>query len=516
MQPQPRPPFDQLEARTGICVADGWGLKIYVQRGHLVVEDGVGQDRRVRRFHKATSNLTRLIIRGHSGYQTLEAARWLSDAKIGVAHIDTDGSVLTVATRGIDNPGLRRAQVLAGDNESGIEISRLLIGEKILGQHRVAARLESGIDDIEEGIDAADRAVSLDELRQAEMLAAVAYWHAWTEVGVEFIRADQTHIPEHWRTFGQRRSTQSASARRAINPINAVLNYLYALLEAEARLATISVGLDPGIGIVHLDKYARDSFALDLMEVGRPLVETYVLDLLEGHRFRAKDFYETRTGGCRVSRPLAHVLSETCTSWRDALAGPVEAITEILAKSSGQGVSNLSTPLTESNRREAKGSSWNQPGTPTTKPANHCDPCGKPLEGARKLCPECHQAFQESAGWLASGRLKLATMRESGDDPAHGGKAAQLRGRKNRAHHLANAKWETTNNSADPIDFVESILPGLKLLTVRVISEATGLSIDYCSKIRRGVRTPHRRHWEALAAIADSKTSVADVKLSSK
>jgi len=31
---------------------------------------------------------------------------------------------------------------------------------------------------------------------------------------------------------------------------------------------------------------------------------------------------------------------------------------------------------------------------------------------------------------------------------------------------------------------------------------ATGLSVDYCSKIRRGLKTPHPRHWEALGAVA--------------
>jgi len=52
------------------------------------------------------------------------------------------------------------------------------------------------------------------------------------------------------------------------------LNYLYALLEAEARLAAATLGLDPGLGVLHVDTQARDSLACDLMEAARPLAAT--------------------------------------------------------------------------------------------------------------------------------------------------------------------------------------------------------------------------------------------------
>ena len=41
--------------------------------------------------------------------------------------------------------------------------------------------------------------------------------------------------------------------------ICAILNYLYAVLEAESRIALLAIGLDPGIGILHTDQRARDS-----------------------------------------------------------------------------------------------------------------------------------------------------------------------------------------------------------------------------------------------------------------
>jgi CRISPR/Cas system-associated endonuclease Cas1 len=42
-----------------------------------------------------------------------------------------------------------------------------------------------------------------------------------------------------------RGSLLTSSPRLAINPANAILNYLYAILEAETRLACLTLGLDP-------------------------------------------------------------------------------------------------------------------------------------------------------------------------------------------------------------------------------------------------------------------------------
>ena len=96
------------------------------------------------------------------------------------------------------------------------------------------------------------------------------------------------------------RSLLVASPRRAVNPANALLNYLYSLLEAEARLALLAVGCDLGFSVIHAEQPYRDSFALDLMEPARPHVDAFVLDLLKSHTFDRSDFFEMRDGGCRL------------------------------------------------------------------------------------------------------------------------------------------------------------------------------------------------------------------------
>src|SRR5207249_4672193 len=105
-----------------------------------------------------------------------------------------------------------------------------------------------------------------------EARAAAAYWSAWRDVAISFPQRN-ARVPEHWRRFGTRDSLLTGSPRVATNPANAALNYLYAILESESRLAAVALGLDPGIGLLHVDTNARDSLALDLMEAARPSVD---------------------------------------------------------------------------------------------------------------------------------------------------------------------------------------------------------------------------------------------------
>lgn len=65
----------------------------------------------------------------------------------------------------------------------------------------------------------------------AEAKAAEAYWDAWNPVRLEFARRD--FVPDHWRVFEARRSPFTLRPRNAANPLNAILNYLYTLLEIE-------------------------------------------------------------------------------------------------------------------------------------------------------------------------------------------------------------------------------------------------------------------------------------------
>lgn len=256
--------------RAGVLVLDGCGICVNVERGRLHVSDGTGPRRREGCFPRAGSGLRRLVVLGHSGALSFDSLRWLADTQVGFVQLDTDGRLLAAsADLGRDDPRLRRAQALAIDSPTGDDIARHLFAEKLAGQVATLARLgdRGAVGDtvgaMREAGARLHTATNRDELRLAEGLAAAVYWTAWAPVPVRFVRRDIARVPEGWLTFGARRSPLTGNPRLAANPANAILNYLYAILEAEARLACLAVGLDPGLGVLHADLKARDSLALD-------------------------------------------------------------------------------------------------------------------------------------------------------------------------------------------------------------------------------------------------------------
>jgi CRISPR-associated endonuclease Cas1 len=331
-----------------------------------VVEDGVGRDRRTRVFSRATHGINRLFVIGSDGYVTLDAVRWLHQLGIALIHLDRDGAILATSTPHGGDARLRRLQAAAAGNDTGIEVSRMLLRAKLDGQATVLAALPAGrptTDDFEKAAAALESAASLDELRWAERDAALAYWTAWGLVNVRFARRDARLVPEQWLVFGRRGSLLTTSPRLAVNPANAILNYLYAILEAETRLACLTVGLDPGLGIVHVDYQSRDSFALDLMEAARPAVDAHLIELLQTRTFTRRDFAETARGVCRVNPPLSHELATSATLWAAAIAPAAEAVAKILAEADGSRVKQTPTPLTGRNRSARHG-----PANPASQP----------------------------------------------------------------------------------------------------------------------------------------------------
>src|ERR1700687_1071111 len=196
--------------------------------------------------------------------------------------LERDGSVL--ATTGPVRPSdarLRRAQALAQQSGVALRIVRELINRKLAGQEElVRSKLHNSLpaDTIARANSGVKTAETISSIRQLEAQAAYAYWSAWCDIPIAFPKNDLRRVPEHWRSFGSRHSPLTGSPRLAVNPPNAILNYLYALLESEARLAIAALGLDPGIGVMHVDSPSRDSLACDLMEAVRPPVDSYLLD----------------------------------------------------------------------------------------------------------------------------------------------------------------------------------------------------------------------------------------------
>ena len=458
----------------GVLVLSGYGLRLGVERGHLVMEDGIAETRRVRRMSRVDRDVKRITIIGHAGTISLDAIRSLHDVKVPLLHLDTDGRVLAmVAPDGPDHPTLRRAQARAVDSEVGVTIMRDLLRQKLDGQERVLHSLTAGqlaLPRMELGRRALTEAKDFIDLRGAESQAAAAYWIAWGRVPVNFLQRDQEEVPKHWRTFNQRVSALTGSPRLAVNPANALLNYIYTILEAEARLALLAVGCDPGIGIQHADYKTRDSMACDVMEAVRPDVDAWLLAYLEQRRLRRQDFVELRNGQCRLMPAIARELAATASLWATTLGPVVEGVAKALyehatspespapwnhtrARRPKSPTKRLATPLTQEHRRQAT----------RLEPKSAERPIARPITHFQQ--PDIEERF--------------GARRPGTTIPPH--------------------PFITRTLTRE--QFLYYVIPILGEMRPEEIAAGVGLSESYCAKIQGGRGTPHRKHWAAFAKL---------------
>jgi CRISPR-associated protein Cas1 len=122
----------------------------------------------------------------------------------------------------------------------------------------------------------------LDTLRGMEGDAARHYFAGFSSM----LRADR----ETFTITGRTR-------RPPLDPTNALLSFLYALLLSDCVAGAQGVGLDPQMGFLPSLRPGRPSLGLDLMEELRPiLADRLTLTLINRRQIGASDF-DRRTGG---------------------------------------------------------------------------------------------------------------------------------------------------------------------------------------------------------------------------
>ena len=113
-------------------------------------------------------------------------------------------------------------------------------------------------------------------------------------------------------TFEQR------TRRPATDPFNAALNYLYGMLYTTVENALLAAGLDPYLGLFHVDEYNAPTLAFDLIEPFRPWADRFLIDLCLDGLWQA-DFIDRKPdGGCYLNRAGKRCL---IPRWNEYLTG---------------------------------------------------------------------------------------------------------------------------------------------------------------------------------------------------
>ncbi len=215
---------------------------------------------------------------------------------------------------------LRREQYRWADRpERRAEIARAVVAGKVHNARNLLLRagresdlpadqaaLSSAAARLADALPAIGRADDVDSVRGHEGDAARVYFEAFPAM----VRQNR----DVFRLNGRTR-------RPPLDPMNALLSFLYSLLTADCtaaaaaagldpsvgflqpaagavgRRAAAAAGLDPSVGFLHTDRPGRPGFALDLMEEFRPLLaDRLALALVNRQQVKPSGF-TTRDGG---------------------------------------------------------------------------------------------------------------------------------------------------------------------------------------------------------------------------
>jgi CRISPR/Cas system-associated endonuclease Cas1 len=192
-------PHSRPIRKPGVLTLRGYGIRVQVSAGHLLLHDGIADERWTIRLPRVNHGLKRLVMIGSDGLITLEALRWISEVGAAFVMLDRRGKVLA-ATGPVSSSDakLRRAQALALGNGTALKISKELISQKLAGQATLVRDVlcdSATADAIARFGDELPSAESIEVVRLTEAQAARCYWQSWSNVPILWPRKDERPYP---------------------------------------------------------------------------------------------------------------------------------------------------------------------------------------------------------------------------------------------------------------------------------------------------------------------------------
>lgn len=306
----------------------GHGVSMRVENNALVIRDGFTyypQEQNVQRFFPRDLDLpNRIMLLDGSGTLSFEVLSWLSAQGVSLLRVDRKGEVACVAS-GIGFAGdpakVEWQRQTRADEKRRFQFAADLIRKKLfasinaletyLPQSRARdialSKTNLGIEKLAVG-----SFTDMNHIFAIEGECASAYFASWHGLEIRWKSLARRPVPKGWHVYSGRSSLATgvkAENRNASHPLNAMLNYGYAVRLSAMLLQVIADGYDPTFGIMHNGRRAKPAFVLDLIEPERPVVDAAILKLVHEYRFAAADFIIRSNGSCRLSPQLARVVA---------------------------------------------------------------------------------------------------------------------------------------------------------------------------------------------------------------
>jgi CRISPR-associated protein Cas1 len=261
----------------------------------------------------------RFVIRAGDKQLAVSAHKVRSILLATAAHLSTDAIQLAIAhnidlvflnkygepyarvwqTKMGSTAAIRRRQLEAADGAEGLALVLEWVQAKLRHQAEFLDELRQRRPDSGDLFDGALGAVR-SALARLPSLGGTLDERRATVMGVEgaagraYFDCLGRLVPAEYRFDGR-------SRRPAKDGFNAVLNYAYGVLYSLVERACVCAGLDPHVGLLHTDDYAKKSLVFDLIEPFRILGDRAAVLLFTGRRAQ-KGFFEAVPGGVALSK----------------------------------------------------------------------------------------------------------------------------------------------------------------------------------------------------------------------
>ncbi len=210
---------------------------------------------------------------------------------------------------------LRRTQHLTGaDRDKSVAIASTLLSGKLYNQRAVLRRY---LRDYGGQADAQGMVSELStaEKRLSRCLHQLADCDAIDKLMGREGEAAQVYFGVFQHLIRQPDFQFDARRRRPpTDPVNALLSFCYTLLTHDCRSALETTGLDPASGFLHQLRSGRPSLALDLAEEFRPMIDRFVLSLINKRQLAINDFEEWPNGSFTLKEEPRRTL---LAAWQD-------------------------------------------------------------------------------------------------------------------------------------------------------------------------------------------------------
>ena len=278
----------------------GFGINIDVDKAHLTIR----QKDNVIEFEPHRIPYDSIIIDGHYGSISFEAMRWLSKHDVSIALLNWNGNLLSMMQpQETLNADLKIKQYEKYLNpELRLYIAGQIVKQKVKSSVCLLMEL-SRYYDIDLTTNREMQRVDYDNINSLMMYEgriASAYWSELSKIFNSLAR------DFHFET---RKNLSYSWNMNASDPINALLNYGYSILESMVRKDINTIGLDVSIGYLHEIAPSKHPLVYDLQELFRYVVDYSVIEILET-KLKKSDFITTENYHIRLKQNTAKLLIE--------------------------------------------------------------------------------------------------------------------------------------------------------------------------------------------------------------